>query len=102
MRAVVFWLSLVLIFFIPLENVAILPGLGRISRIAGLALAALWVINVAFSGRMPRLLLTHIFMLLFVLWKALSVWWSIDVSESVERFMTYLQLFGMVLIISDL
>ncbi len=102
MRTVAFWFSLILIFVIPLENVALVPGLGRISRIAGLLAAALWVIMVIMTRKMSKPRPVHVAIVLFVLWNALSVLWSIDVDESFERFMTYMQLFGMVLIITDL
>src|SRR5262245_55741276 len=102
MRTLAYRFSLVLIFVIPLENAAFVPGLGRISKITGLLLAALWLIMKAMDGKMQKPRPIHFSIMLFVLWNVLSVLWSVEVSESFERSITYLQLFGMVLIISDL
>ena len=56
MRRYAYWLMLALVFTLPWENVAELPGIGRVSRLVGLLLAVTWVLAVIESGwvRAPR------------------------------------------------
>lgn len=102
MRKVAFGLSLALIFIIPLENVVFIEGLGRLSKLVGLLVAALWFATVLITGKARKPRPFHGVILFFVLWNALSVFWSVDHQETVDRVFTYFQSFGMVLVIWDL
>jgi O-antigen ligase len=102
MRKVAYWLSLGLILVLPMENVVIISGLGRLSRAIGLVVAAFWFVTVIVTGRFRRLQPAHFVIILFITWNMLGVLWSIDVDRSIERIQTYIQLAGMVLIIWDL
>ena len=101
-RRLAFGLSLLLIFVIPLENSIVLPGFGTIARSIGLLATGAWVIELFRSGRLRRLNLFHVSVLLFVGWNLLSFFWSIDPERSYDRIVTYMQLFVMVLLIWDL
>ncbi len=102
MRKVTFWSSLALIFVIPLENAVFIQGLGRLSKAVGLLAAALWIATVIITGKARKPRLFHAVIILFVFWNALSVFWSVDYDRTMDRVITYAQLFVMVLIISDL
>jgi exopolysaccharide production protein ExoQ len=101
MRRMVWCLCLVLIFTIPWENIVEFPGLGRVSRLAGLAVAAVWMAKVAWTGwvRKPRAF--HVMVFLFLEWNALSYFWTVDPAATVERLFTYVQLFILVCILWD-
>jgi len=101
MRRIVYWLSLVLIFTIAWEGLVRFPGLGTLAKLIGLALAFCWLATVAATGRFrrpdPFLFATFI----FVLWTALSVFWSAAPRESIRLVFTWVQSFGLVLILWD-
>jgi hypothetical protein len=52
MRRVAIWLSLVLIFAIPWENMVLIGGLGTLGKALGILVAAFWVITVISTGRL--------------------------------------------------
>lgn len=102
MRTVAFWLSLILIFIIPWENVVFFGGLGTLSKATGLLVAAFWVVTVVITGRFRK---PHPFLLavyLFVLWNTVSVFWSVDIERTVSSVLTFFQLAGLVWILWDL
>lgn len=102
MRAIVYRLSLLVIFMIPWEGIIRLPGLGTAAKLAGLALAVFWVTTVAVTGRVrrpdPFLLATFV----FVIWAALSVFWSMDPRQSIGHVLTWVQSVGFALVLWDL
>ncbi len=101
MRRYSYWLVLALVFTLPWENVAELPGIGRVSRLVGLLLAVTWVLAVLTSGwvRAPRA--SHIFALLFVIWNAASLMWTVDGPTTLDSIHTYLQLIALMYVIWD-
>lgn len=102
MRTVAFWLSLILIFVIPWENVVTLKGLGTVSRATGLLVAAFWVLTVVRTGRFRKPHPFHMMVYLFLLWNVVSVFWSVDVASTVIKLLTYFQLAVLVWILWDL
>jgi O-antigen ligase len=102
MRTLAFWLSLVLIFMIPWENMVVVSSLGTISRGAGLLMAAFWGATVVVTGRFRKPRPFHATVFLFMLWSTVSVFWSVDVDMTIIRLLTYFQLLGFVLILWDL
>jgi O-antigen ligase len=99
---VAFWLSLLMIFTVPWENLLNVGGLGTACRLVGLLTAACWVLKIVFTSRLRKPLLFHGVVLLFVLWNALSLFWTVDVDATSESVLTYLQTFVFVLILWDL
>jgi O-antigen ligase len=102
MRTVALWLSLFLIFVIPWEDAVLLEGLGTIGKATGLLAAAFWIATVVVTGRFRK---PHSFLLavyLFVLWNTMSVFWSVDIENTIIRLVTYFQLVGLVWILWDL
>ena len=107
MRAIVFALSLVLIFIIPWEGAVNIPGLGTegsstLTRLLGLGVGALWLVTVIFTGRFRKPGLFHLILLLFVLWNAASVFWSADPNNTLAYVGTWVQLLVLTLILWDL
>ena len=102
MRTITFALSLVLIFVIPWEGVVRLSGLGTAAKLIGLAVAVFWVATVIITGRLRKLAPFHIALCLFVLWNAVSVFWSTNPNRTVDHVVTWVQLLGLVFILWDL
>jgi len=102
MRTVAYWLSLILIFMIPWENAVTVAGLGTLTRVTGLLVAAVWVGALVVTGRFRKPHQFHMAVFVFVLWNTGSVFWSFSVEETVERIETYFQLAGLVLLLWDL
>jgi O-antigen ligase len=102
MRRVTLWLSIALIFFIPCENVISIGSLGTVGKATGLLVAAFWVLTVLATGRFRKPHLFHVALGLFLLWNAVSIFWSVDVDRTVERMVTYLQLACLVYLLWDL
>lgn len=102
MRSVAFWLSLIVIFIIPWENSITVAGLGTLVRVAGFFVAAFWCLTVLATGQVRKPHPFHVVMLLFVVWNVASAFWSLGLPETIERIVTYLQLFILVWILWDL
>lgn len=102
MRKLAYRLSLLLIFMIPWEGVVRFPGLGTAAKLTGLALAVFWATTVVMTGRLRRpdafLLATCV----FVIWVALSVFWSMDPRQSIGHALTWVQSLGFALVLWDL
>lgn len=101
MRKYAYWLMLALVFTLPWENVVELPGVGRVSRLAGLLLACTWVLAVITSGWVKAPRASHLFALLFVIWNAASLLWTYDGPATLEAVWTYLQLIALMYVIWD-
>ncbi|MGI0014331.1 MAG: O-antigen ligase family protein [Nitrososphaera sp.] len=102
MRTIAFTLSLVFIFFIPWEGVIELPGLGTAAKLMGFAVAVCWLVSVVITGGFRKPSPFHIMVCLFVLWNAVSVFWSADPDTTVAHVVRWAQLLGMVFILWDL
>lgn len=102
MRTIAYWLSLVLIFTIPWENLIAFGGLGTVSRVIGYLVAMFWAATVLVTGRFRQLRLYHGAVYLFVLWNVASVFWSVNTDKTVTRFVTGLQLVVLIFMLWDL
>ena len=71
-------LLVLLVASVPLENVYSVPGSGSVTKLLGLATGVAWGIAVLARGglRAPHTL--HLVALLFVVWNASSLLWTID------------------------
>ena len=103
MRRVAFWLSLVLIFMIPWENMittgtTVTTG----ARIYGLLVAAFWVGTVVSTGRFRKPHPLHVAAFLYVLWSGMTLFWTVDTRLTAMSLQTHFQLFGLSIIIWDL
>ena len=98
MRKQAYWLTIAFIFTVPWESAIEFAGGSRGSRYLGLIVAGIWAISVILRGRIRRLEAYF----LFLLWNCLTLLWSIDPNSTVTGFITYTQIFGMILILWDL
>jgi O-antigen ligase len=102
LRKLAFWMSLVLIFTIPWEDSLSIPALGSFTRLLGLVVAGFWFLTILTEGRFRKPHLFHALVLLFFLWNIVSYIWSVDVDRTVQRILTYGQIFVLMLIIWEL
>lgn len=102
MRKISLILAMLVIFFIPWEAISTVSGLGTFSKFVGLLLAATWLAMVIVTGRIRRLSLFHLAAFLFVIWNGLSIYWSNEIGSTIDRVMTYIQLFVLIVIFWDL
>lgn len=102
MRTIAFILSLVFIFSIPWEGVIEYPALGSATRLIGFGLAAAWLASVIMTGRLRQPRPFHLAVCLFVLWNALSVFWSKDPDNTAVQVGRWVQVLIMVFICWDL
>lgn len=102
MRKQAFWLTIAFIFIVPWEAALQLGAGSRGSRILGLVVAAVWALSVVIRGRLRRLDTFVKAYFVFLLWNGLTLLWSIAPGTSFSGFITYTQIFGMILILWDL
>jgi hypothetical protein len=89
-------------FTLPLTQTPEIPAAGWISRIAGLATMALGALALAGRKQFRLLSSVHMFMAGFILWSTVTLTWSVDPDLTVQRILTYLQLFVLVVLIWEL
>lgn len=92
MNRIAFALLWCFVFVIPWEEVVRLPGLGSLPRLVGMLACVVGVLHVVARGSLRPLSRFHVFALLFVLWAAVSGYWSIDPEATRVRVITYVQL----------
>ncbi len=102
MRRITFWLTLVLVFMIPWEDSVILTGVGRISRVAGLAVGVFWLGTILARGRVRQLRPFHLLCFVYFFWHGLSVVWSVAPNTTLNRLTTYIQLAFLLFLVWDL
>jgi O-antigen ligase len=102
LRTIALGLSVILSFMIPWEGVIRIAGLGTGSKVMGYGLAAFWLATVVITGRLRKPRPFHIMLYLFVLWNAVSVFWSMHPGETAAHVATWVQLFLFALIWWDL
>lgn len=99
LRSVASALLWLFVLTIPWEDQWLVPGLGTLSRAAGLVAFGMAALAVLAEGRVRKLTPAHLGLAIFVGWVTLSCWWSIDPELSWISSKTYLQLLAMVWLI---
>jgi O-antigen ligase len=79
-----------------------MPSLGSLAKLAGIAVAGLWLGTILIEGKFRKPHLFHLFALLFFLWNFVTVFWSSDIGNTIPRIKTYSQIFILLLIYWDL
>jgi O-antigen ligase len=102
MSNVAFWVLWCFVFVLPWDKFILMPVLGSIPRLVGLAASAVGVVHVLARRRVRPLSWFHLFAILFVLWAGVSAFWSIDPQATRVRFLTYLQLVVLVWLIWEI
>ncbi len=102
MRRIAFWLMIGFVFTAPWEVAIKFDAIGRVSRLFGLLAATVWAVSVVVRGRVrpPDAYIKTYFA--FVLWNGFTLYWSVDPSSTFKGFITYVQIFGMALMMWDL
>jgi len=101
MRDVVYAVSLVVICLVPTGEF-FNTTMGTASRLAGFVLGGVWLVAVYWSGTLRKVSFFHWAVGAFVVWNALSVFWSIDAESSMVRFYAYLRMLLLCVIVWDL
>jgi O-antigen ligase len=101
MRAITRMLSVIFIFAIPWEGVEV-SGLGTLAKPTGIAVAILWIGTILVTRQLRKPGLFQITAVVFVLWNAVSVFWSSDPLNSLDHTITWAQLLVFVFIVWDL
>lgn len=102
MRSAAYWLTIAFIFTIPWENAIQLGEFGRVSKGLGFITAIVWAGSVVVRGWLRPLDATQRAFFAFLVWGGLTIYWSIDSPETLRGFLTFTQIFVMLLIIWDL
>jgi len=102
MRKLAFLILLAFIFVIPTEKILLFSGIGSIGKVLGMLAMATWGASALLRGEIRRLNLFHVVVVLFVLWNAASMFWSVDGAATFGRIITWFQLALLVVMIWDL
>lgn len=93
MRTIAFWLAACLVFTFPTEDMLhVSEGFGSVSRAVGMVVTLFWFMTVCMTDRIRKLHPVHFALAVFVLWNAMSVFWSADLDRTVSRTVCYVQL----------
>lgn len=98
MRKITYISSLVLIFLIPWEDSVSTISMGSLARLAGFVVAGFWLGTIVLEGKFRKPHLFHALVLVFFLWNFVSVFWSSDAENTIQRIKTYSQIFLLMLI----
>jgi O-antigen ligase len=101
MTILAYRLMLMMVFTMPWEDVVSVPGAGSVSRLIGLMAGLVWVLSVVSSGRVREPRMPHLFAVLFVLWNACTLMWTVDGPATQERVFTYAQDLVLMMIVWD-
>ncbi len=98
MRKITYLLCLFLIFLVPWEDSISTTGVGSLARLMGLVVAAFWLATLLMDGKFRKPQLFHALVLLFFLWNFISMFWSLNTENTLQRIKTYSQIFILILI----
>lgn len=102
MRRLALWLTVGFVFSVPWEAAIHIGTFGRLSKATGAAAAATWLLSVLARGTTRPLSRFHKAYFLFLIWNGLTFFWSHDPQATLKGFTTYVQIFGMLLVLWDL
>lgn len=90
------------VFVLPWDVYAELPVVGSIPRLVGIVASGVGVVYIVARQRIRPLTSFHVLMLVFVLWAAMTMLWTIDQDATRTRLLTYLQLAVLVWLIWEI
>jgi hypothetical protein len=102
MRSLSYWLTVAFVFCVPWEAAIEVGAIGQLSKVVGLAAATAWAASVVARGRLRRRDAFQKVFFLFLIWNGLTFYWSVDSGATMSGFLTYAQIFVMLLILWDL
>ena len=92
MRSIAFWSICGIIFVIPWEEMAVIPGMETVAKTLGYFAIGSSFLAVAMESRIRRPPLAFLPLTLVVVWNFLSIVWSVNPDASMSRELTYLSL----------
>ncbi|MBA3374735.1 MAG: O-antigen ligase family protein [Actinobacteria bacterium] len=102
MRSIAYWLVIAFVFTVPWEAAIRFNEIGRGSKALGLAAGAVWLVSAIARGRVRQPAGLHKAYFLFLIWNGLTFYWSIDTGVTKGGFITYTQIFLMLMMLWDL
>lgn len=99
LERVAFLFLWILVFTMPSEKSIEIPGFGTITRLAGLVAIVFGFLAALGTNRVRVWNKAHLAICAFFLWSGATYYWTLDAELTSSKFFTYLQLFGMVLLI---
>lgn len=101
LRALAHFLLLLLVFTIPWEDQFVLNGVGTLCRVVGALTFAVGMFAILMDGqiRVPRP--SHAALAAFVIWGAITAFWTVDVDMTVASLKTYSQLLALTWLIYE-
>ncbi len=101
MDSLAFMALAAVVFVLPWENVALIEGVGTISKILGIVALGLGVLAVATRGRFRRPSAFHLLALLFMAWGGLTNLWTIDSAATYDRLYRNVQFFALACLVYE-
>jgi O-antigen ligase len=101
-RSLTYWIGIAFVFAVPWENALHVSHIGRVSKVLGLAMMAVWVLSVLARGRLRRPGAFQKAYFLFLIWNGMTLYWSVDSHATSLGFRTYTEIFFLLLIFWDL
>ena len=101
-RSLSIWLSLVFVFSVPWENAIQVGHIGRASKALGYLTVLVWGLGVLAHKRLRKPDSLQKAFLLFLIWNGLTLYWSLDPTATLSAFMTYAEMFGLLLLFWNL
>lgn len=102
MRTLAYWLAIAFVFTIPWEAAIRFSEIGRGSKALGLAAGIIWLVSVIGRRRLRQPAGLHKAYFLFLVWNGLTFYWTIDTGVTRGGFITYTQIFLMLVMLWDL
>lgn len=90
------------VFTMPLENAVVIPGIGTFARIVGLAAFACGLMALLEGGKLRAPSVGLLIMTAFVVWAALSYFWTVSPDDTITQVLTYVQLLSLAWLIWQL
>jgi hypothetical protein len=102
MRSLAYWLTVAFVFTVPWEAAIHVAEIGQLASAMGLTAALVWVGSVVARGRLRQPDAFQKAFFLFLIWNGLTIYWSLDSGATMSGFLTYTQIFVMLLMFWDL
>ncbi len=99
LRRLAFFALLAFVFVMPWENAIRVAGMGTVGRVVGLVAFGVLLLAALAGEKLRAPSLPHLLMSLFILWGAISYFWSMSPSSTLERLSSWIQMLVSVFLI---
>jgi O-antigen ligase len=90
------------VFTMPLENAVVIPGIGTFARIVGLLAFVCGLLALLEGGTLRAPSVGLLIMTAYVVWAALSYFWTVSPDDTITQVLTYVQLLSLAWLIWQL